>query len=145
MKPIVVAKPVRKVTATADGSLSLLPKDAELNGDGIQIESKGDIPDIGYWDSPNDTVSWTINVPAAGRYAVSVSMATINDGAEFVVESANQSLTGSVPNTGAWDQFKDVELGTLTFEEPGEYKLTFRPRDAQHWKPINLHQVLLQK
>jgi len=144
LKPVPVPKVQRKVSARLDGTLHLDAALADLKGEGLQIESKGGQPNVGFWFTADESVSWTIKVPAAGSYVVAGSIATINEGSRFVVETGGQSLSGVAPNTGAWDRFKDVDLGTLVFDRPGEYKVTMHPKDAASWKAINLRSLALR-
>ncbi|AIE86017.1 alpha-L-fucosidase [Fimbriimonas ginsengisoli Gsoil 348] len=144
LKPVPLPKVVRKVSAGANGVLDLNATLAELHGDGLQVESKGGKPNVGYWFTADESVSWVVKVPAPGAYAVKASIATVNDGARFYVKTGGQSLTGTAPNTGAWDRFVDVDLGTLTFDRAGEFTVTMHPQDAATWKAINLRSVVLQ-
>ena len=57
------------VKPSADGSITLTPFTAEIYGPMIVIEEQH--KNLGWWSSADDTVSWTINAPRAGRYAVS--------------------------------------------------------------------------
>jgi alpha-L-fucosidase len=115
-----------------------------LVGDGLQIESKGGKPDIGYWFNADESASWIVRIPAPGSYSVTAFIATINEGSRLVIESGKQTLTGEAPNTGAWDHFQDVAVGALSFDKAGEYKVTVRPKDAASWKAINLRSILLR-
>ena len=45
------------IKPTAKGWLQLDADAAELHGS-LQVESKGDVPNIGFWDNPQDTASW---------------------------------------------------------------------------------------
>lgn len=144
LRPVPIPKVVRKVSASADGVLSLDALLAELQGDGLQIEAKGGKPDIGYWFTADESASWIVKVPAPGSYSVTALIATINDGAHFVVEGGNRSLQGVAPNTGAWDAFQEVPVGVLSFEKAGEYKITIHPKDAASWKAINLRSIVMR-
>jgi len=53
-------------------------------------------------------------------------------------------LVGVAPNTGAWDNFQQVAIGSLSFDRAGEYKVSVRPKDAASWKAINLRSILLR-
>lgn len=72
-------------------------------------------------------------------------LATIHDGAEFVIEVAGQKLEGKAPNTGAWETYQNLALGKVAFKQAGKVALTIRPRDAARWKPINLASIQLDK
>ena len=143
LKPAPVPKFVQKVTADAKGVLTLDAGLAELQGETIITEAKGGILNIGYWFDAKDWASWTVVVPAAGSYDVSASVAAITEGSQFLVQAGSESLTGTVPNTEAWDRFKTIGLGRMRFERPGEIVVSVRPKDAATWKAINLRSIVL--
>jgi hypothetical protein len=61
----------------------------------------------------------------------------------LTVEVAGRKLAATVSQTGAWDKFQDVDLGTLEIKQAGEQVVNIRPSDPQNWKAINLRQVIL--
>jgi YD repeat-containing protein len=91
-------------------------------------------------DSPGLTPS-----PLSGTYTVSADCATPNRDAEFVVEVAGQKLPGTAPQTGNWETFRTAELGQVHVQHAGEQLAAIRPRDAEHWKAINLRSLVLKK
>ncbi|HEY8503828.1 MAG TPA: PVC-type heme-binding CxxCH protein, partial [Gemmataceae bacterium] len=64
------------VRAAADGSLSLLPANAEIYGPSIVLEPR--YGNLGYWSSPEDFAAWEVEVPADGKYAVWLDWACYN-------------------------------------------------------------------
>ncbi len=72
---------------------------------------------------------------------MSVSAATVNPAPELLVEVAGQQLTAKAPQTGAWDDFRVVNLGRIEIAQPGEQVVNVRPKDAAAWKAINLRWV----
>jgi len=144
LKPVPIPKVIPKVSPTAGGVLSLDALLAELHGEGLQIESKGGRPDIGYWFTADESASWIVKVLTPGSYSVTAYIATINDGADFVIESGSQSLPGVAPNTGAWDNFQAVAVGALSFDKAGEYRVTIHPKNAASWHAINLRSIVLR-
>jgi alpha-L-fucosidase len=143
LKPVAPPALVKKVSANAEGVLSLDADLAELQGDGIQVEAKGGKPNIGYWFNADESASWTVNVPAPGSYSVSALIATVNSGSEFVVETGSQALSATAPNTGAWDQFTELRLGSLKFDHAGEAVIKVRPKSSASWQAINLRSIVL--
>ena len=114
------------VKANADGSITLTPFTAEIYGPTIVIEEKH--KNLGWWSSADDTVSWTINVPRAGRYAVSWTWACEASAAgnTLVIEAAGKSLRHKVPATSSWDDYQTGDLGELELPA-GEIRLTIKP------------------
>jgi alpha-L-fucosidase len=126
------------------GAFALGAELAELHG-GLQTEERGGVTNIGFWGNANDWASWTLDVSQPGVYQVTARLATIHDGAEFVVEVAGQKLEGKAPNTGAWETYQNLVLGKVAFKEAGKVALTIRLRDAAHWKAIDLASIRLDK
>ncbi|MCX7012650.1 MAG: alpha-L-fucosidase [Candidatus Sumerlaeota bacterium] len=131
------------VTPGADGSLTLAAEFAEMHGAKIQIESRGERPNIGFWDNPKEWASWKAKVAQAGTYQVSALVASTKPESEFVVEIAGQQRIGKAPVTGGWDTYQTVPLGKVEISEPGEIAVSVRPRDEKTWKAINLSRIVL--
>ena len=136
----IVIEPVRP---DAKGNLNLTAEAAELHGDQIKTEAQGGQPNIGFWDRPDEWVSWKAKLDKPGTFRVRASVATIHADAEFVAEAAGQKLVGKPPRTGSWAEFRDVELGQLEIKQAGDCTVSVKARDAKTWKAINLRSVSL--
>jgi alpha-L-fucosidase len=137
--------PVRPVMADADGNLTLLPGTATINGSHVQVEQKGGQPNLGFWDSPDESVSWKVKVPSAGRYEVSIDSAALQDSSRFGVIVAGHELDGSPVNTGDWSMFKESSLGSVQIDAAGVQTVELKPRDPATWKAINVRWVKLKR
>ncbi len=142
LKPAPLPEVSTVVAPDAQGNLVLSADTATLNGGKINTEAQGGQPNIGFWDDAADYAIWKGRVPAAGRYTVSVSTATVHAGAEYQVEIGGQKLTGKAPQTGSWSDFRAVDLGTVELKQ-GEVSVKVGCRDAQSWKALNLRFVKL--
>jgi alpha-L-fucosidase len=145
LKPAQVEAAMEPVRANQQGNFKLVPDDAELHGEQIGQEQRGGQPNIAFWDRASDWVSWKVQFPKPGTYTVSADCATPNRDAEFVVEVAGQKLPGTAPKTGNWETFRTAELGQVHVQHAGEQLAAIRPRDAEHWKAINLRSLVLKK
>ena len=143
-KPELAAPQTPSVQADNSGNFTLGPDDAELQG-GLKAEAQGGQPNIGFWDSANDTASWKIEFKSPANYRVTVSIATVYPESSFVVECAGQKLEGKAAQTGSWDKFTQVSIGTLNIAQTGLQTLKISPKDAASWKAINLRWVKLAK
>lgn len=143
-KPELAVPQAAAVEADAKGNFALMPDDAELNGN-LKTEAQGGQPNIGFWDSANDSASWKVNFKSAGIFKVTASCATVHAQSAFVIEAAEKTLEGKAAPTGAWDKFATVEVGTIEIAQSGSQVVKIRPRDAQSWKAINLRWVKLTK
>lgn len=74
-----------------------------------------------------DHAVWTIVVPKGGRYDVWLHWACDNGtaGNSFLLQIADTRVTGKVPGTGTWDDYKHDKFGQVDLA-PGRHKLFFR-------------------
>ena len=142
---IAVAVPVQTLAPDAKGSLKLSADDAQLHGDQIKTEDHGGQPNIGYWDHGSDWVSWKVQFPQPGVFKVTASCACVSGESEFVVELAGQQISGKAGQTAGWDQFKELSLGQVEINKPGEQVVKVLPKDPQNWRAMNLRFVKLTR
>ena len=145
LKPAPIQEVVEAVKADAKGNFTFGADAAELHGEQIKQEQQGGQPNIGFWDRGDEWVSWKVQFSQPGVFKVSASCAGVHSGAEFVVEVAGQPVSGVVPQTGGWANFRTVALGQVEIKRAGEQAVKVRAKDAKTWKAINLRSVKLTK
>jgi len=105
------------VTAEPDGSLQLLPRNCEIYGGRISVRTTRM---VWFHDSADDHVAWTVDVPRSGRYEVWLEWAQIDQYADnpFAIEvkASTERLTGKLPSTGGWENYRCETFGTLQLE-----------------------------
>lgn len=144
LKPAPVNDTSALVTPDANGRLVFNAATATLHGTKLQLEDQGGKPDIGYWDDSAEWVSWEAYFPKPGIYRVSATIAAQNRDGQFVVSVGEASLSAIAQNTGAWDQFSDINLGTIEVKQAGDLTVSVRAKDPATWKPINLNSFRLE-
>ena len=127
------------------GNLTLDADWADLHGSQVQIEQRIEKPNIGFWDKPEDWVSWTVRVSAPATYTVTAQCAAAAGPTEFVVEVDGQTIRGQAPQTKSWDDYATVEVGKLEVKAAGTHTVKIRPREANTWKPLNLMSVRMER
>ncbi len=125
------------------GEIVLDPTSVQLHGDGIHIDCYPSGLDIGYWNDWHDWVSWTLPKIAPGNYTVIARTSCPDQTRDFLVHIANQRLPGTAPKTTAWDDYKDVPLGTIHIDPSTDQSIEFHPANADHWGPTNLSAIKL--
>ena len=120
---------------SADGSITLTPHDATLEGPSIRVERVGVIGDvthnIGYWLDPAATATWPVAIGAgdAGTYRVQAELACADPAAGSMIRLQAGSSTTSpdvaVPPTGGWQSYRSVDLGSLALSS-GSHALVLR-------------------
>ena len=133
--------PKPPVSAAADGVFHLLPGDATLAGEAIQLEKSDDATHIGHWRQAGDTASWTLRVPQDGRYLVRIETACPMDGAVLLIECAGK-LALRVPNSGSLQSYESSRVGELTLSRNEALVLTLRPV-VDGWQQTNVRKVEL--
>ncbi|MFZ0829433.1 MAG: alpha-L-fucosidase [Verrucomicrobiia bacterium] len=143
LKPVTPPVMVPVIHPDAKGEVFLSATNASLHGSQIQLETQGDLPDIGYWDKGDEWVSWTAQIPKAGTFNVSATIATLNTDSRFVIEMGGDTISAQAPATGGWDKFQTVNLGQIQIKQPGDLVVKVRAKDKATWKAINLNSVNL--
>jgi alpha-L-fucosidase len=140
LKNISFTVPTAALTPDAKGNLVLSPDDAELDG-GVKTEAQGGQPSIGFWDNPQDSVSWKVRFPQAGKYEVTTACAASAGPSDLAIEVAGQKVAAKISQTKSWSDFLPVSFGKVTISTPGEYVVTVRAENAVKWKAVNLRAV----
>ena len=91
-----------------------------------------------------DAGPWQIKVDRPGTYRVFANIATIHDHPAYLVEIADQKITGSASQTSGWDNFQENQLGTVEINNKGVLTVAVRAKDKPSWKAINLNALRLE-
>jgi alpha-L-fucosidase len=143
LKP--VTPPITPVMVCPDskGNVFLSATNAALHGSQLQLETRGGLPDIGYWESGDEWVSWTAQMPKPGIFNVSASVATLNAEAGFIVEVGSETFGAQAPQTGSWDTFQTIDIGRFQIVQPGALAVKIRAKDKATWKAIDFSSIRL--
>jgi putative membrane-bound dehydrogenase-like protein len=124
------------------GVLRLLPANGAIYGKTLILEKQHG--NLGYWSSEDDHVVWTLDVPAAGTYAVELEWACADDSAGnvFTLQAEGKKLTHKVAGTGTWDDYKVIWISTVALTE-GKVEVTMRSQGAIRGALIDLKGIYL--
>jgi hypothetical protein len=92
--------------------IKLEAKDSELiPGDGSKLETDG--INIGWWESTEDQIKWSLDIENEGEYTVLAFFSCPEEfaGSEVDVTINEQTSTFKVFSTGDWESFMFVEIG----------------------------------
>jgi TolA-binding protein len=113
-----------------EGNIPLLLSAAMLNKKtekfGVTKEGSN-VEHLGYWQSPEDTASWEIEIPAAGIYEVWTQHAHAGPGGSYQLETDGHTATVQVPDTGNWNNYRAERVARLQFAKPGKHRVTIKP------------------
>jgi alpha-L-fucosidase len=128
----------------ADGTIPLKAADAEVHGRTARYESGNGRDNIGYWVNQGDFVSWDVNVPYAGKYALLLTYAcdAQTAGSEFTVGDGENVLAGKVAATGQWTDFRTVFLGEIELAK-GTRTIAVKAKSMPGNAVMNLKQLVL--
>ena len=101
------------VRAAGGGTLNLLATNCRIYGSRLVFETK--YRNLGWWSREDDRAVWSLEVPRAARYRVVLDYACQNEAAgnKYVLRVAGKLLRGEVAGTGTWDDYRQVEVGTV--------------------------------
>lgn len=111
--------------ARDDGSIRCLPIHARIYGPTLILEEK--YRNLGYWGSVEDHAVWSLELPKAGKYRVTVEYACDNGtaGNRWRLSVGQETLTGAVQGTGGWDNYRSLNVGEIDLPA-GPSELLFR-------------------
>jgi alpha-L-fucosidase len=142
LKPIEFPEPVQVTRPDASGKLIFSAETAEMHGDQVKTEDKGGQTNIGFWDRPNEFVSWKGQFPIAGTYSITANCAAMAD-SELLLQVGAETVSGKINATGDFGKFAPNDLGRIQVKQAGELTVIARPKQAETWKPINLRSLIL--
>ena len=130
----------------ADGSLTLLAKEAEVEGEGPAAYESGNGKDnIGTWTSEKNVVVWNARIAKGGLFRVTLDYACPSDSADstFEISFGKRKVSGKSDATGSdWTTFKTMELGTVEIEA-GKIAVRVTPLSKPGLAVMNLRSITL--
>jgi hypothetical protein len=134
------------VAPGADGSFTLLAKDATTWSETMRYESKPEKNCLGFWTDTEDFAEWEFEVAKPGKYQVIVSHGCGggNHGSEVAVKVAGQEKKFTVQDTGGFQKWKDVEVGEIEIKEPGTQRLVIDPVNKTKAAVLDVQKVVLK-
>lgn len=96
-----------------DGALALTAADCEIFGPEMIFEQR--YGNLGFWHTTDDLAAWTLELPAAGSYEVTVEYACPQNatGGTLVLGLGEPSLAWEVEPTGSWDDYQVARIGRV--------------------------------
>ncbi|MBS1700231.1 MAG: alpha-L-fucosidase [Armatimonadetes bacterium] len=131
-----------QVMQNIDGTLDLVPGDAEIHGSELQVEGDAHQENFGFWTNPSDWLEWTFVIDKPGIYTVSTEVASVG-GAKFSVGYGDQQVTYTAPNTGDYKKYERVQLRRIEVKEHGKAVISVHAI-ADGWHPINLRALKIR-
>lgn len=127
------------VSQSPDGALDLLPDDATVVGETLQVEHTPS--NLGYWVNPGDYAEWTFKISHPGELNAVVDVASLGS-TRLVLELGDQRLQVRVPSTGDYGAYRKVSAGSLRLPAAKEATLKLKAI-SEGWTPVNVRSVTL--
>ena len=141
---LIPAQEGEEVTATEDGSLQLLAKDATTWSENMRYEPKPEKNCLGFWTEKEDFAEWEFTVDKAGKYQVTVHQGCgAGGGSEVAVLFGEQELKFTVQDTGGFQKWTPVNVGELEIKQPGTYRLAVKPQTKNGGAIMDVQKVIL--
>ena len=139
-----VSEPV--VSLSADNTYLLNYESAITGGRAVKRYNRKGGYHISGWLSPDDSISWNLNVDEPGRYRVSVSYAALPSwaGQEFRIKAGETALVFETAGTGDWYDFKTFDLGIVNLDDQEGMFLEIRPGGWIGEKLMYFREILLE-
>lgn len=134
------------IQSSPDGSLTLSVADADIEGKGNLNMSMDEPPVMLNWRKENVAPVWTISVPTAGRYSVSMTYACDSSkaGSDYQLIVGSNSLAGKTQASKGHDDFRTFDIGTLQIEGSTPQTVKLQPTHVSSDDFVRLREIQLK-
>lgn len=128
-------------------TINLHSRNSIVHGVNLRYEPAAKKQCLGYWSNPSDWASWDFTVNQTGKYKVKVRQGCGkgHGGSTASIILGDQKLSFVVEDTGGFQNWKNLTLGTLLIEEPGLKKLEVRPVNKKGVAVMDIQEIILTK
>jgi hypothetical protein len=144
-----IAKPTASGSAMAQpgaGAHVLQARDAIVHGQRLHYEADAAKDTLGFWVDPADFVEWQFEMPKTGVFDVEVLYACGpgSGGAQVQLSIDEQVLPMKVVETGHFQRFVPLRLGTINVERSGRRTLAVRVVSKPGLAVMDLRRITLR-
>ena len=128
-------------------NISLHSRDSKVNGVTLRYEPAQKKQCPGYWSNPSDWASWDFIVKEPGDYTVTVRQGCGrgHGGSKVSIISGTQKLIFNAEDTGGFQNWKNIDIGSIKLKEPGLNILEVRPLDKKSVAVMDIQEIILTK
>lgn len=130
------------VVTSEGGVYRLTAPKGELRGPNILFEEP--FQNVGYWHAESDHVAWKLDVDKPGKYDIYIdwSCAEASAGNRYQLDIAGEQLRGTVPGTGGWDRYRQLQIGQVDLSA-SSHRLVVSPAVPVRQALFDLREVRL--
>jgi alpha-L-fucosidase len=122
-------------------AICLLPQRATIEGREVQVAPSGDRWRIRQWNNAHDRVHWVAWVEKPGTYAVRAEVR----GNESAVVGLTLDVAGQSATAQIRSDARTVDMGQVTFDQPGVHHFVLRPTDPDTWRRVDVWKVQMAR
>ena len=128
-------------------NISLHSRDSKVNGVTLRYEPAQKKQCLGYWSNPSDWASWDFIVKEPGDYTITVRQGCGrgHGGSKVSIISGTQKLIFNAEDTGGFQNWKNIDIGSIKLKEPGLNILEVRPLDKKSVAVMDIQEIILTK
>ena len=128
-------------------NISLHSRDSKVNGVTLRYDPAQKRQCLGYWSNPSDWASWDFIVKEPGDYTVTVRQGCGrgHGGSKVSIISGTQKLIFNAEDTGGFQNWKNIDIGSIKLKEPGLNILEVRPLDKKSVAVMDIQEIILTK
>lgn len=128
-------------------NISLHSRDSKVNGVTLRYEPAQKKQCLGYWSNPSDWASWDFIVKEPGDYKVTVRQGCGrgHGGSKVSIISGTQKLIFNAEDTRGFQNWKNIDIGSIKLKEPGLNILEVRPLDKRSVAVMDIQEIILTK
>jgi len=135
--------------ATAAEFIELSVDTAKITGNSIRldmIDADDGIRALRPWRNKNDSLSWSLEIPAGGTWEVTARTKANRPNAHVKISLAGGELVAAIPQGGKVRTPVETKLGALTVDKPGSYELRLTaPGGDTKWVPLDVYGIQLKR
>ena len=128
-----------------DGTIHLEAKSATTYAEMMRYETKPEKNCLGYWINKDDWAEWKFGVTDPGKFKLSVTYGCGggNEGSDIALLANDKTFNFKVEDTGGFQMWKTIDLGTVEFDSTGEQKIAILPQTQAAKGIMDIKEVIL--
>ncbi|HEY4329611.1 MAG TPA: hypothetical protein VGN88_07735 [Phycisphaerae bacterium] len=125
--------------------IALTTSTVKIVGSDARLEWTADEEHVGYWDNSSTFFQWALKNVKPGKYKIEAlySLDPGFAGSTIAVEMAGQAFTKKLAATKDWNDYRPLDLGTVSVERPEDLTLTVKATDKPMRYVMNLKKLIL--
>ncbi len=128
-----------------DGSVTLHAGSATTYSERMRYEPADDKQCLGFWTDPKDWAEWVFEVTTPGTFEVQVHLGCGegSGGSEVALLIDDQTYRFTVEETGGFQNWSAITVGTVEISLPGPHKLALIPESKAGKAIMDVRKVVL--